>query len=105
MVAFEEFARPAILKMQGRTDLAKPTIQAVLEDEIVNTDGRRVYARAIVTKRDGTYYARLTGNQGSGVLTSMTKANGLAICPEDTPVLKPGETVEVQMLDWIEQQG
>ena len=100
LVAFEELVRPAILKMQGRKDLEKPTVRAVLEDDIVNSDERRVYARAIITNRDGRYYARLTGDQGSGILTSMALANGLAICPEDVPVMKAGEEVDVQMLDW-----
>ena len=99
MVAFEQLGRPALLKMQGRKELDKPTIQAVLEDPIVNGDGRRVYARAIVTKRNGTYYAKLTGPQGSNILTSMAKANGLAICPEDVPVMHKGQLVQVQMLD------
>jgi len=102
LVAFEEMVRPAILKMLGRTELDKPTVRAVLEDDIVNSDGRRVYARAIVTYKSGRYYARLTGDQGSGVLTSMARANGLAICPEDVPIMKAGEDVDVQMLDWPE---
>ena len=105
LVAFEEFARPAILKMQGRTSWAKPTIQATLEEGIHNNDGRRVYARVHIEKRDGRYYARLTGTQSSAVLTSMTKANGLAICPEDVEVMRAGEVVDVQMLDWQEDQA
>ena len=102
LVAFEQFCRPAILKMLGRTQLAKPTVQAVLRDPIHNFDGRRVYARAIVTKEDGHYYASLTGPQGSNILTSMARANGLAICPEDVTEVPAGETAEVQMLDWPE---
>jgi molybdopterin molybdotransferase len=100
LVAFEEMVRPAILKMLGRSELEKPTVRAVLEDDIVNGDERRVYARAIITHRDGRYHAHLTGDQGSGVLTSMALANGLAICPEDVQVMKAGEEVDVQMLDW-----
>ena len=102
LVAFEQFARPAIYRMLGRTDLHRPTIDAVLRDSIYNTDGRRVYARAIVTKINGTYYASLTGPQGSNLLTSMARANGLAICPEDVPVLAAGEVAKVQMIDWPE---
>lgn len=102
LVAFEELVRPAILRMLGRTDLEKPTIRAELEEDVVNTDGRRVFARVVVTRRDGRYYACLTGDQGSGVLTSMALANGLAICPEDVPRMKAGEVVDVQMLDWPE---
>ena len=104
MVAFEQFGRAAMLKMLGRKELRKPTIEAVLEEPIENTDGRRVYARVWVTLRGGAYYARLTGNQGSGVLSSMAKANGLAICPEEVPMKNAGEVVQVQMLDWTEDQ-
>jgi molybdopterin molybdotransferase len=103
MMAFEQFCRPAILKMLGRTRLARPTVRAVLKDPIRNTDGRRVYARAIVTREGGQYVASLTGPQGSNILTSMSKANGLAICPEDVPEMLPGQLVEVQMLDWPEE--
>ena len=102
MVAFEQLGRPAILKMLGRTVLQRPTIEAVLEEPIENTDGRRVYARAVVTRRDGKYYARLTGHQSSNLLTSMARANGLAICPEDVPLKNVGEVVKVQMIDWPE---
>jgi molybdopterin molybdotransferase len=102
LVAFEQFCRPAILKMLGRTHFAKPTVQAVLRDAISNFDGRRVYARAIVTKEDGRYYASLTGPQGSNILTSMARANGLAICPENMTEMPAGDTTEVQMLDWPE---
>jgi len=100
LVAFEELVRPAILKMQGHIYLEKPMVRAVLEDDIINGDERRVFARAIITYRDGRYFARLTGDQGSGILTSMAQANGLAICPEDIPVMKAGSEVDVQMLDW-----
>ena len=103
LVAFEELGRPALLKMLGHTRLDKPTIEAVLEEPIVNEDGRRVYARAIVSKRDGIYYARLTGAQASNLLTSMARANGLAICPEDVPVMEKGQRVQVRMLDWSEE--
>ncbi len=103
MVAFEAFARPAILKMLGKTRLAKPTIEAVLEDTISSPDGRRTYARVTVTRRDGAYYARITGAQGSNLLTSMTKAQGLAICPEDVLQVKAGQRVKVWMLDWPEE--
>ena len=102
LVAFEQFGRPTIHKMMGKEQLEKPSIQAVLEEPIVNNDSRRVYARVQVTKRNGTYYARPTGHQSSNLLTSMARANGLAICPEDLPRKDAGETVTVQMLDWPE---
>jgi len=105
MVTFELFARPAILKMMGRKNLAKPVIEAVIEEPIVNSDGRRVFARVIVGKRNGQYFARPTGPQGSGVLTSMSLANGLVIVPEDKPGVEAGDVVQVMMLDWNEEMG
>ena len=103
MVTFELFARPAILKMMGKKNLTKPTVEAVIEEPIINTDGRRVYTRAVVEKRGGQYFARLTGPQGSGILTSMSLANGLVIVPEDKAEVKAGEVVQVIMLDWNEE--
>jgi molybdopterin molybdotransferase len=103
MINFELFARPAMLKMMGRKSLAKPMIEAVIEEAIENTDGRRIFARAIVEKRGGRYFARLTGPQGSGVLTSMALANGLVIVPEDKPGVEEGDLVQVIMLDWGEE--
>jgi len=102
LVAFEQFARPAIRKMMGKPMAQRPTVQAVLDDPISNFDGRRVYARVVVYLEDGQYRARLTGNQSSGVLTSMARANGLAICPDDRARIEAGETATVQMLDWPE---
>ncbi len=103
MVTFEQFARPAILRMMGKSNLAKPSIRAIMEDDIVDTDMRRLFARVTVAKRNGKYYARVTGPQGSGILTSMVKANGLAVIPENTKRVKKGDIVEVQMLDWGEE--
>jgi len=103
MVTFELFVRPAILKMMGKKNLAKPTIEAVLEDSVVNSDGRRILARAVVGERNGRYFARLTGPQGSGILTSMSSANGLVIVPEDKEKMAVGDMVQVMMLDWSEE--
>jgi molybdopterin-guanine dinucleotide biosynthesis protein MobB len=105
MVTFEQFARPAILAMMGKESLAKPTIRAIIDDNIKSTDARRVFARVVVTKRGGEYHASVTGPQGSGMLTSMVKANGLAVIPENSSGAKAGDVVEVQMLDWVEEQG
>ena len=104
MIAFEQFGRPALRKMQGHKNLIKPTVQAIMEDTVVNTDARRVFARAVVTRRNGRYYAKTTGPQGSGILTSMSLANGLAIVPEDVAEVGPGDEVTVQMLDWPEDR-
>ena len=103
MVAFEMFARPAIRMMLGLAGRARPAVEGVLTGPIFNYDGRRVYARVEVERRDGVYYASPTGPQGSNILTSMSRANGLAICPEDLPRKDAGETVRILMLDWNEE--
>ena len=56
-----------------------------------------------VSRKDGVYYANPAGPQGSNILTSMSRANGLAVCPEDLPKKDKGETVQILMLDWNEE--
>lgn len=101
MVSFEQFVRPAILKMSGRRDWRKPTVRAVAQETISNS-GRRNFVRAVVKRTDSEYTVSTTGEQGSGVLTSLVRANGLLVIPEGVDVVHAGEYVEVQMLDWSE---
>lgn len=101
LLAFELFGRPAIEQLMGREPQARPVVRAIAEDDIVNTDARRVYARATLQLDDeGRWHARLTGPQGSGVLTSMALANGYAVCPEDAERVRAGEECDVIMVDW-----
>ncbi len=104
MVTFELFGRAAMFKMLGRLQhdadaWQRPTVRAVAQDRIVNTDGRRFYARCFATEENGNWVARLTGPQGSGVLTSMSLANGYAVCPEDVDAIEPGEMCDVILVD------
>ena len=99
MITFEQFARPAILKMMGKKNFERPMVEAVIDGSIINGDGRRIYARVVVSQTGGGYRASLTGPQGSGILTSMSLANGLAVIPEDCPAIKAGDNVTVQLLD------
>jgi len=101
MVAFDLFGRPAIMKMMGKTDWRRAVVRAIAEDPIVNRDDPRLFlARCIVTERDGKYYASLTGAQGSGILTSMMRANALTLIPAEVDVVEAGDEIEVLMLDW-----
>ena len=101
LLAFELFGRLAIQKLMGRSPQARPVLRAIAEQDIVNTDARRVYARATMElDSEGQWHARLTGPQGSGVLTSMALANGYAICPEDAERIHAGEECDVIMVDW-----
>ncbi|MHB8085955.1 MAG: molybdopterin molybdotransferase MoeA [Dehalococcoidia bacterium] len=99
MITFEQFARPAILKMMGKDDFARPTVMATMDQSIKNNDGRRIFARVRLTQNADGWHASLTGPQGSGILTSMSAANGLAIVPEDCPLVRAGEKIKVQLLE------
>jgi molybdopterin molybdotransferase len=106
MVTFELFGRAALMKMMGKTDWQRPVIKAVVEERIVNRDDpRRLYARCIVTERDGRYYASLTGPQGSGMLTSMVYANALTVIAADVDEVQAGEEIDVIMLDWSQGEA
>jgi molybdopterin molybdotransferase len=99
MVCFELFVRPAILKMQGHTLLYRRTVRAVTENAL-KTPGRLMhFLRAVVRETPEGYRASLTGPQGSGILTSMAKANALLIVPEDADEVPPGTTLSALLLD------
>ena len=102
MISFEVFARPSILTMLGKTKFTRPSVRAVLQEDVKNDAQRRNFIRVVVEKRDGSLIARSTGEQGSGILTSVSRANGLLTVPEDVTLVRKGETVDVQMLDWPE---
>ncbi len=104
MVSFEIFARPAILTMLGKTKFTRPRVLAVLQNDATNTADRRNFIRVSVEQREGQYIARTTGEQGSGILTSLSRANGLLVMPEDVTLIRAGENVQVQMLDWPETE-
>jgi molybdopterin molybdotransferase len=101
IVSFEQFGRPMLLKMQGHKCLRKPTIRAITAERFKNS-GRRNYVRVIVERKGGCYVARKAGPQGSGILQTISNANGLMIIPEGVTRVEAGESVEVQMLDWPE---
>jgi molybdopterin molybdotransferase len=102
MVAFEVFARPAILKLGGQRSYAKTSVRACLDEEITNS-GRRHYMRALVYLESDGYHVTTRGSgvqvQGSGILTSMVWANGLVVVPENVTYLPARATVEVWILD------
>ncbi|HUE75270.1 MAG TPA: gephyrin-like molybdotransferase Glp [Chloroflexota bacterium] len=99
MISFELFARPAILKMLGKTDFDRPTIEAVASDVIINRENRRSFFRARIDRSDDGYVASLTGPQGSGILTSMMQANCLLVVPEHVSRVNPGDRVRVVLID------
>lgn len=104
MVSFERFARAAILKMAGHTELDRPQIQVRLLDSI-HSDGRESYVRAVVERDEagaGAYVATTTGSQGSHIMTSLVQANALLIVPEGVKQVAPDDFLTAWMIDWPE---
>ena len=104
MVGFELFGRPALLKMQGRRALFRQVITATFDGQLRDRADRRQYIRVRVEQRDGTFVARATGEQGSGILSSMLHADGLLVVPEGMTEVEPGARLDVLMLSWPEAE-
>ena len=99
MVTFELFARPALRKMLGHARLHRRPVEVVLEEPVSIGAKLTHFYRAIVsTRADGTLVARLTGPQGSGILTSMSLANALVVVPEDRSRVEAGERLHAFLL-------
>ena len=98
MVSFELFARPALRKMMGRSDLGKQRVRAVASEPLHRrADGKVHFARVIWRYREGRYEVRSAGGQGSHQLSAMAAANGLAVLPDGEGV-DAGEQVELILL-------
>jgi molybdopterin molybdotransferase len=78
--------------MMGRHDLCRPILEVRVADRLVKKPGRLHFVRVTLERRDGEWQARSTGNQSSGVMTSMARADGLLIFPEEASELVPGAT-------------
>jgi molybdopterin molybdotransferase len=98
-VTFEQFVRPALRKMMGYRNVHRPVIRATLTQPLRKGAGRLHFVRVALEKTDGHVFATPTGNQSSGVLTSMIRGQGLAIFPADAESLEAGSEVDVQILD------
>jgi molybdopterin molybdotransferase len=102
MVTFLAFVRPALWQMMGaRPDdpqVQCPMLQAHSSEAVRKKPGRTEYQRAIVSHAaDGSLQARTTGQQGSGVLSSMVQANGLMVLPHEQGNVAVGDVVQVMM--------
>src|SRR5512134_3542406 len=98
MVTFEQLVRPAMLKMTGHRSYGRPVVQAVFQERFSKRTDRRHFLRGILTMEEGVFKVRTTGDQGSGILTSMVRANCLIDVPVEVEKLNPGDEVSVQLL-------
>ena len=102
MVTFLAFVRPALLRMMGCTASAPPLLKAQTTEAIRKKPGRTEYQRGVVsTAADGTLQVKSTGNQGSGVLSSMVQANGLIVLHHAQGNVAVGDAVDVMMFNGV----
>jgi molybdopterin molybdotransferase len=95
LVTFELFGRPALLMMQGRTDLERPRLTAISEDALTNPPHLEQYFRGVARRDGDRIVVRLTGDQGSHVLRSMADANCLIVVPQGTSEVAAGQPVDI----------
>ena len=102
MVTFLAFVRPALLRLMGAAAEPPPLLKARSQEAMRKKPGRTEYQRGLVTTAaDGSLQVRTTGNQGSGVLSSMVQANGLIVLHHGQGSVAPGDEVDVMMFEGV----
>jgi molybdopterin molybdotransferase len=101
MVTFYEFVRDALLCLSGRSDGALPLLQATAAENLRKVPGRTEYQRGILFREGSAWKVRTTGQQGSGVLRSMSEANCFIVIEHERGAVKAGEAVSVQLFEGL----
>jgi molybdopterin molybdotransferase len=99
MVAFEQFVRPTLLKMAGKTGLFRQTFKAELTKDIKIKPGRMNFIRAELQATENGFTATPLDGQGSGMIMTMVRANSFVIVPQDSSGFRQGDIVRVQPFD------
>ena len=103
MVTFYQFVRDALLELMGAHPVEPvPTFTATCSVRLKKAPGRTEFQRGVLTRgADGTLSVKPTGEQGSGILKSMSDANCFIILGDATGNVEPGTPVEVQLLEGV----
>ena len=103
MVTFYQFVRDALLILSGRSAVEPvPTFRATLTSPVRKAPGRTEFQRGILSRNEaGEWTVRTTGDQGSGILSSMSQANCFVVLPTDQGNSEPGTLVEVQLFEGV----
>ena len=105
LLTFEQFVRPALLKMMGHKNLLRPLVRAVFQEDFARKPGRVSLLRVRLERSSGGFLAWTSGNQETGILKTMLKADGIAIIPADWGSVGRGDLVDVQMLRSVDEPG
>ena len=96
-VSFELFMRPALLKMMGRSQISRPEITATLTEDVSGPRGKMQYARVVVARGPEGWKATPTGARGSNLISTVSRANGLAMVPPGVEMAPTGSQVRVML--------
>ena len=103
-VGFEVFARPTILRFLGIKEEGRARLKAKLTRRVAGVLGRRVILRVRVVEKDGDFLAEPIRIKGSSIITTMTRANGYVIIPEDREGLRKDEIVMVHLFGTVREE-
>jgi len=98
VVAFEQFVRPALLRRMGAELLFRPSITVTMGEDVRANDEKVVFLRVSLSNEAGGTIARLSGGQGSHVLSALAAADGLAVIPVGVGAVAAGDRVQVELL-------
>jgi molybdenum cofactor synthesis domain-containing protein len=98
MVCFELFVRPALIKMMGLKDAQRPRIEVYFDEDVENKFGRMHAMRVTLTRTERGWRAESVGAQGSGLVSSLTKADALALIGPESEGVRAGEPLEAIVL-------
>jgi molybdopterin molybdotransferase len=98
-VSYEVFVRPLLRRLAGAISLHRPTVAAVLTEELRSPAGKRQFMRATLIIKDGNYVVRPVGGPGSHLLGALSQANALIVVPEEVTAVPAGYAVTVMVLD------
>ena len=100
MVAFEQFARPALLQMMGHQHLFRPRMTGQVIGRVDTDPEKIVFSRVVAEQIDGVWRARLSGEQSSNVLSALAAGNAFAVIPRGEGLVEDGGQVELEMFRW-----
>lgn len=109
MITFEEFVRPALLKLMGQRQILKPLVRATLQEAMRKKPGRVQLLRVMVQSGANGLVVASSGDQNTGILRTSLHANGIAVLPFDHGDYAAGDAIPVHLLErdeeWLEGEG
>lgn len=101
-ITFEKFVRPTVLRLMGRDNTSLMKVNSILESKFTKVSSQNRYVRAFTYKKDGKYYTRLPDKHSSGVLSNLAGKNSIFFVPSNTGPYNIGDSIEVELLNYLE---